>query len=80
MVEEPTTVTPPPPRRHRAKASHGRIFLRRVVALAFVLGVLAILVGSAWAILGGREEAAPPPRPLRSVLRSIRIVKTLTLP
>ena len=55
---------PRPPRRHRAKASHGRIFLRRVIALAFVVGLLAILVGSAWAILGGRgEEAAPPAKP-----------------
>ena len=37
------------------RSPHGRIFLRRVVALGFVFGVLAILVGSAWAILGGGE-------------------------
>lgn len=77
MVEEPTTVTPPPrpPRRHRAKTSHGRIFLRRVIALAFVLGVLAILVGSAWAILGGRgEEAAPPPKPVAPPPKTLRII------
>jgi cell division protein YceG involved in septum cleavage len=77
MVEEPTTVIPPPrpPRRHRAKASHGRIFLRRVVALAFVLGLLAILVGSAWAIFGGRgEEAAPPPKPVAPAPKTLRII------
>ena len=77
MVEEPTTVIPPPrpPRRQRAKASHGRIFLRRVLALAFVVGLLAILVGSAWAILGGRgEEAAPPPKPLAPPPKTLRII------
>ena len=77
MVEEPTTVIPPPrpPRRHRARASQGRIFLRRVVALAFVIGVLAILVGSAWAILGGRgEEAAPPPKPVAPPPKTLRII------
>jgi len=65
MVQEPTTLIrePRPPRRHRTRASRGRILARRVFALGFVVGVLAILVGSAWAILGGRGEEAPPPPP-----------------
>jgi UPF0755 protein len=76
MVEQPTRVIPPePPRRHRGKASRTRILVRRVLALAFVFGVLAILVGSAWAILGGRSEEPPPvvkpvapaPKPLRII-------------
>jgi UPF0755 protein len=54
---------PRPPRRHRTKASKGRIVARRVIALAFVFGVLAILVGSAWAILGGRGGGEPAPSP-----------------
>ena len=77
MVEEPTSViTPPrPPRRDRAKASRGRILLRRLLALAFVFGVLAILVGSAWAILGGGgEEAAPPPQPVAPPPKTLRVI------
>ena len=77
MVEEPTTVIPPPrpPRRHRSKTSRGRLFLRRLIALAFVFGVLAILVGSAWAILGGRgEEAVPPPKPVAPAPKPLRII------
>jgi UPF0755 protein len=77
MVEEPTTVIrePRPSRRHRAKASHGRIFLRRVIALAFVLGVLAIIVGSAWAILGGGgSEPAPTPTPVAAPPKTLRII------
>ena len=61
MVQQPTTVTPPP-RRHRTRASHTRILVRRGVAIGFVCGLVALLVGSAWAVLGGgSEEAAPPP-------------------
>jgi UPF0755 protein len=77
MVEEPTRIIPPqqPPPRRRPKASRGRILLRRLIALGFVFGVLAILVGSAWAILGGKAEepppavqpAAPAPKPLRII-------------
>ncbi|MDP9490617.1 MAG: endolytic transglycosylase MltG [Actinomycetota bacterium] len=77
MVEEPTTLIPPPrpPRRHRTKASRGRIVARRLIALAFVLGVLAILVGSAWTILGGGDgkpavepqPVAAPPKPLKII-------------
>ena len=77
MVEELTTVIPPErrPRRHRAKASRGRILVRRALALVFVLGLLAILVGSAWAILGGRgEEAAPPPQPVAPPPKTLRII------
>jgi UPF0755 protein len=62
MVEEPTTLTRP--RRHRTKPSRNRIMLRRGVAVGFVLGLVALLVGSAMAVLGGGEEAAaPPPAP-----------------
>ena len=77
MVEEPTTLTPPPrpPRRHRTKASHGRIFVRRLIALAFVLGVLALIVGSAWAILGGgTSEPAPAPPPVAAPPKPLKII------
>ncbi len=66
MVEEPTRVIRPdrPPRRHR-RTSRSRIVLRRVLALAFIVALVALLGGSAWAILGGSEEkAAPPPAPV----------------
>ena len=76
MVEEPTDViTPPrPPRRHRAKASRGRILLRRLLALAFVGVLLALLVGSAWAILGGRGDEPPPPAPVAAPPKPLRII------
>ena len=77
MVEEPTTLIEPPqpPRPHRSKASRGRIFLRRAIAMVFVLGLLALLVGSAWAILGrGDEEAAPPPKPVAPPPPTLRII------
>ena len=75
MVEEPTTLTRQPAvRAHKARPSRRRIFARRVLALVFVVGLVALLVGSAWAVLGGRgEEAppapvvAPPPKPLRII-------------
>jgi uncharacterized YceG family protein len=77
MVEEPTALIPPPrpPRRHRTKTSRGRLLVRRLIALGFVLGVLAILVGSAWAILGGGSDkpavepqpVAAPPKPLKII-------------
>jgi UPF0755 protein len=63
MVEEPKTLTRRS-RRHRPRPSRSRILLRRALALGFVLGVVALLVGSAMAVLGGGEEqAAPPPPP-----------------
>ena len=77
MVEEPTTVIRPPrpPRRHRTGSSRGRILARRLIAFAFILGVLAILVGSAWAILGrGEEEAVPPPAPLAPTPKALKII------
>jgi UPF0755 protein len=66
---------PRPPRRHRTKASKGRILVRRLIALGFVLGVLAILVGSAWAILGGRDEEEPaPPPPVIVAPKALKII------
>jgi UPF0755 protein len=66
---------PRPPRRHRTKASKGRILVRRLIALGFVLGVLAILVGSAWAILGGRDEEEPaPPPPVIVAPKTLKII------
>jgi UPF0755 protein len=77
MVEEPTTVIRPPrpPRHHRTKPSRGRIFARRMFALGFVAFVVALLVGSAWAIFRDGGEPAPtpqapvaaPPEPLRII-------------
>ena len=77
MVQEPTTVIdePRPSRRHRARASRGRIVLRRILALAFVLGVVALLVGSAWAILGGRgSDPAPTPPPVAAPPKTLKII------
>jgi UPF0755 protein len=65
---------PRQPRRHRTKASKGRILVRRVMALGFVLGVLAILVGSAWAILGGRDEEEPAPPPVIVAPKTLKII------
>jgi uncharacterized YceG family protein len=63
MVEEPTTLTRRT--RHRTRASRSRILVRRAIALGFVVGLVALLVGSAMAVLGGEEEqAAPPPAPI----------------
>jgi uncharacterized YceG family protein len=76
MVEEPTRVIPPerPRRRHRARPSHARIVMRRLLAVAFVLGLVLLLAGGAWALLGGGDEkaaptpvVAPPPKPLRII-------------
>ena len=71
MIHEPR-----PPRRHRVRASRGRIVLRRLLALAFVLGVVALLVGSAWAILGGGggSEPAPTPPPVAAPPKTLRII------
>jgi UPF0755 protein len=72
MVEEPTTLTRS--RRYRAKPSRRRLLVRRLVALGFLVALVALVAGSAWALLGGREEAAPqalspppPPKPLRII-------------
>jgi UPF0755 protein len=63
MVEEPTTLTRRT--RHSPRPSRTRILVRRGVAVGFVLGLLALLVGSAMAVLGGNEEkAAQPPPPV----------------
>ena len=70
MVEEPTTLSRPP-RRHRT--SRRRIVLRRVLALGFLVGLLALLVGSAMAVLGGEEKAAVPPPPAPVALKTCNI-------
>jgi uncharacterized YceG family protein len=45
------------------------------VALAFLVGLVAVVAGSAWAILGGREEqAAPPPAPVAPPPKPLRII------
>jgi UPF0755 protein len=76
MVEEPTRVIPPerPSRRHRSRPSHARIVARRLLALVFMLGLVLLLAGGAWALLGGNDEqvgpplpVAPPPKPLRII-------------
>ncbi len=77
MVEEPTTLSRPPrpPRRHRTRTSHGRILARRLIAFAFVLGVLALIVGSAWAILGGGEDKpAVEPKPVAALPKPLKII------
>jgi uncharacterized YceG family protein len=77
MVEEPTTVIPPPrsPRRHRAKTSRGRLLARRLVALGFVAFLVTLLVGSAWAILDRMgNDPAPPPQPVAAPPEPLRII------
>ncbi len=70
MVEGETTL-----RRGRSRPSRSRILLRRLVALAFLVGLVAVVAGSAWAILGGREEqAAPPPAPVAPPPKPLRII------
>ena len=73
MVEEQTTLTRERPIR-RGGPSRGRILLRRVVALAFLVGLVALVAGSAWAVFGGEEEAAPPPAPAVRAPEPLRII------
>jgi UPF0755 protein len=72
MVEEPTTLTRP--RRRRTRPSRNRIMIRRGIAVGFVLGLVALLVGSAMAVLGGGEEVAPPPAPVPVAPKPLRII------
>jgi uncharacterized YceG family protein len=72
MVEEPTTLSRPT--RHRTRPSRRRILVRRAVALVAVLGIVALLVGSAMAVLGGGEEAAPPPPPAPMAPKPLKII------
>jgi uncharacterized YceG family protein len=72
MVEEPTTLTRERPR--RATPSRGRILLRRMMALAFLAGLVAVVAGSAWAVFGGGEEEAAPPPPVASAPKPLRII------
>jgi uncharacterized YceG family protein len=48
--------------------------VRRGAAVGFVLGLVALLVGSAMAVLGGGEEAAPPPAPVPVAPKPLRII------
>jgi UPF0755 protein len=72
MVEEPTTLSRPT--RRRTRPSRRRIFVRRAVALVAVVGLVALLVGSAMAVLGGGEEAAPPPPPAPAAPKPLKII------
>jgi peptidoglycan lytic transglycosylase G len=72
MVEEPTTLSRPT--RHRTRPSRRRILVRRAVALVAVLGIVALLVGSAMAVLGVGEEAAPPPPPAPVAPKPLKII------
>jgi uncharacterized YceG family protein len=77
MVEEPTTLTQRerPIRRHRARPSRRRVLARRLFGLTFVLALVAVLGGSAWAILSGRgEEPAPPPAVVPPAPKPLRII------
>jgi UPF0755 protein len=76
MVEEPTTLTEAErhTRRQRARPSRSRILVRRLIALAFALGLVALIGGSAWAILGGGEEAPPPPAAVVAPPEPLRII------
>jgi uncharacterized YceG family protein len=76
MVEEQTLTRPErPARRHRARPSPTRILARRLIALAFVAGLVVLLVGSAWAILSRRgQEAAPPPAVITPPPTPLRII------
>jgi UPF0755 protein len=76
MVEEPTRVIrPDPPRRPHRRPSRTRIVVRRLIAVVFLVAVVGLLGGSAWALLrGGGDEAAtgrlqlpPAPEPLRII-------------
>ena len=45
------------------------------MALAFVVALVAVVAGSAWALLGsGGEEAAPPPAPVAPLPKPLRII------
>jgi uncharacterized YceG family protein len=72
MVEEPTTLSRS--RRYRAKPSRRRLLVRRLVALGFLVGLVALVAGSAWTLLGGREEAAPPPPRVAAPPKPLRII------
>jgi UPF0755 protein len=72
MVEEPTTLSRPT--RHRTRPSRRRILVRRAVAVVALIGLVALLVGSAMAVLGGGEEAAPPPPPAPVAPKPLKII------
>jgi UPF0755 protein len=75
MVENETlTRAARPAGRRRARPSQRLILGRRVVALAFVVGLAVLLGGSAWALLGREEAAPPPPAPLPPAPKPLRII------
>jgi UPF0755 protein len=48
--------------------------VRRAVAVVALIGLVALLVGSAMAVLGGGEEAAPPPPPAPVAPKPLKII------
>jgi uncharacterized YceG family protein len=49
--------------------------VRRGAAIGFVCGLVVLLVGSAWAVLGGgKENAAPPPAPVAPAPKPLKII------
>jgi UPF0755 protein len=75
VVEEQTTLSGKPVRRGRERPTRRRILARRLVALVLLTALLAIVAGSAWALLGGRgEEAAPPPPAVAPPPKPLRII------
>jgi UPF0755 protein len=64
----------PPPRPHR-RPSRARIVVRRFIAVAFLVALVALLGGSAWALLrGAGNEAATQPAPLPPAPKPLRII------
>jgi UPF0755 protein len=65
---------PERPRGPHRRPSRTRIVVRRLIAVAFLAALVALLGGSAWALLRGGDQAAPeslplppPPKPLRII-------------
>jgi len=48
--------------------------VRRGMAIGFVCGLVVLLVGSAWAVFTGEEEAAPPPAPVAPAPKPLKII------